>query len=122
MLSFINHTGHSLIRYAGMRSVISFGLAVLFSAATLVSFQVTDASAQSVCFERTALLKHLSGKFEEAPVAAGLAANGSVVEVFSSPDGLTWTIVLTQPNGATCVMASGESWVGMKQPKKGKVS
>lgn len=122
MLSFINHTRHFVIRYAGMRSVISFGLAVLFTAATLVSFQVTDATAQNVCFERTALLKHLNGKFEEAPVAAGLAANGSVLEVFSSPDGVTWTIVLTQPNGATCVMASGESWVGVKKPKKGKVS
>jgi len=122
MLSFFNRIGHSVIRIAGMRSVISFGLALLFLAATLVSFQVTDASAQSVCFERTALLKHLDGKFEEEPVAAGLAANGSMLEVFSSPDGLTWTIVLTQPNGATCVMASGESWVGVKKVKKGKVS
>ncbi|MEX0584084.1 MAG: hypothetical protein WD185_10460 [Sneathiella sp.] len=122
MLSIIDHTRHSLARVVGMRSVISFGLAVLFIAATVVSFQVTDASAQSVCFERTALLKHLNGKFEEAPVAAGLAANGSMLEVFSSPDGVTWTIILTQPNGATCVMASGESWIGVKQTKKDKVS
>tara|TARA_R110002074_G_scaffold207297_1_gene375872 strand:+ start:181 stop:549 length:369 start_codon:yes stop_codon:yes gene_type:complete len=122
MLSIFDHTRHSVARFVGMRSVISFGLAVLFIAATVVSFQVTDASAQSVCFERTALLKHLNGKFEEAPVAAGLAANGSMLEVFSSPDGVTWTIVLTQPNGATCVMASGESWIGVKKPKKGKVS
>ncbi|MCF8466780.1 MAG: hypothetical protein K9G33_05215 [Sneathiella sp.] len=122
MLNFIHLTRHSIVRDAGMRSVISFGLAVLFFAVTLVSFQVTDASAQSVCFERTALIKHLSGKFEEAPVAAGLAANGSVLEVFTSPDGLTWTIVLTQPNGATCVMASGESWTGLNKRKKGKMS
>ncbi|TNE40153.1 MAG: hypothetical protein EP348_02670 [Alphaproteobacteria bacterium] len=83
---------------------------------------MTDASAQNVCFDRTALAKHLSGKFAEAPVAAGLAANGSVLEVFSSPDGTTWTIVLTQPNGATCVMASGEAWMGIKKVKKGKMS
>jgi len=105
-----------------MRSVISFGLSVLVLAVMMVSFQVTDASAQNACFERAALLKHLDGKFDEAPVAAGLAANGSVLEVFTSPDGVTWTIVLTQPNGATCVMASGESWMGIPLPKKGKVS
>ena len=122
MFKLVSHTRHSIIREAGMRSVISFGLAVLFFAATLVSFQVTDASAQNVCFERGALIKHLSGKFEEAPVAAGLAANGSVLEVFSSPDGVTWTIVLTQPDGATCVMASGEAWMAMKKKKKGKMS
>lgn len=77
-------------------------------------------ASQSACFSREVLLKHLSGKFEEAPIAAGLAANGSVLEVFASPDGVTWTIVLTQPNGATCVMASGESWMGLMKPKREK--
>lgn len=76
----------------------------------------------NACFERGALIKHLDGKFDEAPVAAGLAANGSVLEVFTSPDGITWTIVLTQPNGATCVMASGESWMGIPAPIRGTVS
>ena len=121
MLRFIkyNFSSHSVLR---MRSVISIGLSVLVFAAMTVSFQVTEANAQAVCFERGALIKHLDGKFDEAPVAAGLAANGSVLEVFTSPDGVTWTIVLTQPNGATCVMASGESWMGIPVPKKGKVS
>jgi len=76
--------------------------------------------AQSACFERTALLKYLSGKFKEAPVAAGLAANGSVLELFSSPDGETWTIVLTHPNGASCVMASGENWSKNTKAQKPK--
>lgn len=121
MLSFIKNS-NVYSRVVGMRSVISFGLSVLVLAATMVSFQVTEASAQNACFERGALIKHLDGKFDEAPVAAGLAANGSVLEVFTSPDGITWTIVLTQPNGATCVMASGESWMGMPVPVKGKLS
>jgi len=104
-----------------MRSVLSFAVAALLFAVTLLSSGTVDAG-KNVCFDRTALIKHLSGKFEEAPVAAGLAANGSVLEVFSSPDGVTWTIVITQPDGATCVMASGEAWMGMKKPKKGKMS
>ncbi|MEH6525908.1 MAG: hypothetical protein V7723_07520 [Sneathiella sp.] len=79
------------------------------------------ALAQSACFNRTDLIKHLSGKFEEAPIAAGLAANGSVLELFVSPEGETWTIILTRPDGITCVKASGESWMGMKKPKKEKV-
>jgi len=116
------NSGNQNICVVRMRSVISFGLSVLVLAAMMVSFKVTDASAQNACFERGALIKHLGGKFDEAPVAAGLAANGSVLEVFTSPDGITWTIVLTQPNGATCVMASGESWMGMPIPVKGKVS
>ncbi len=121
MLSVIEYhlSAYSILR---MRSVISIGLSVLVFAAMMVSFQVTEATAQNACFERGALIKHLNGKFDEAPIAAGLAANGSVLEVFTSPDGVTWTIVLTQPDGATCVMASGESWMGIPLPKKGKVS
>lgn len=117
---FIN--GNQFFCISRMRSVISLGLTVLVFAAMMISLKVTDASAQNACFERGALIKHLGGKFDEAPVAAGLAANGSVLEVFTSPDGITWTIVLTQPNGATCVMASGESWMGMPIPVKGKIS
>ena len=121
MFSFKKHqmAALSLVR---MRSVISIGLSVLVFSAMMVSFQVAEANAQNACFDRGALIKHLDGKFQEAPVAAGLAANGSVLEVFTSPDGVTWTIVLTQPNGATCVMASGESWMGIPLMKKGKVS
>lgn len=91
-------------------------------AAIFAAFFVSNSHAQNACFERSALIKHLNGKFGEAPVAAGLAANGSVLEVFTSPDGLTWTIVLTQPDGATCVMASGESWMGIPMPMKGTAS
>jgi hypothetical protein len=118
----LNEVFSAGINFLRMRSVISFGFSVLTVATLMISIQVTDASAQSACFERAALMKHLDGKFSEAPVAAGLAANGSVLEVFSSADGNTWTIVLTQPNGATCVMASGEAWMGLKGPKAGKVS
>jgi hypothetical protein len=121
MLSFIKSSLSAKCVFR-MRSVISTGLSVLAFSALMVSFQVTDASAQNACFERGALMKHLDGKFKEAPVAAGLAANGSVLEVFTSPDGVTWTIVLTQPDGATCVMASGESWMGIPLKKKGKLS
>jgi len=77
---------------------------------------------RNACFDRGALVRHLEGNFSESPTAAGLAANGSVIEVFTAPDGITWTIVLTQPNGATCVMASGESWMGMPRPAEGNVS
>jgi len=97
-----------------MKKLIS--ISVVF---TVIS---TGAFAQNACFNRGDLIKHLNGKYDEVPVAAGLAANGSVLEVFTSPDGITWTIVLTHPGGRTCVMASGESWMGIPTPVRGKVS
>ena len=39
------------------------------------------AMAQSMCNERGSFVKHLSSKYAEAPVAMGLSAEGSVLEV-----------------------------------------
>ncbi len=45
----------------------------------------------------------------------GLASNGAVIEVLASPSG-SFTIILTQPNGLSCVMAAGENWENL--PKR----
>ena len=70
----------------------------------------TPARAQSVCMAHPELANQLDSRFSEAPVAIGLASNNVVVEVFSNGDGSTWTIVLTKPDGMSCVMATGEDW------------
>ena len=80
---------------------------IAFSAAMALSAQ---AGAESLCTNRTSVLQQLSNKFSEAPVAAGLANNGGVVEVLSSKTGKTWTIIITMPNGKSCMVAAGEGW------------
>jgi hypothetical protein len=70
---------------------------------------VSTAKAQPVCNDRSAIMKYLRNKYAEAPVAMGLAANGSVLEVLASPSG-SWTIMVTSPKGHTCVVASGKAW------------
>ncbi len=88
-------------------------------AAILAAFFVSSASAQQACFKREALLKHLASKFGERPVVAGVVVNGSILEVFASQNGQTWTIAITTPAGATCIKASGENWERRDFPKKG---
>ena len=74
-------------------------------------FAATPASAQSAaCSARDEVLKQLSSQFSEAPVAMGIASNGGVVEFLSAPAGQSWTIILTLPNGLSCLIAAGESW------------
>ncbi len=70
----------------------------------------SSASAQSVCATHGEVTKRLGSAYSETQVAIGLASNGGVVEVFSTDDGATWTIVMTMPNGMSCVVASGEAW------------
>ena len=81
----------------------------LVAAGALLALAST-ASAQVVCKDRPTFLSYLGNSYSEAPVAMGLANNGSVIEVLSSKGGGTWTIIVTQPSGLSCIVASGEAW------------
>lgn len=70
---------------------------------------------QLACAKRGEVLKHLSAKYTEAPVAIGLANNGGVLEVLSSTTGASWTIIITMPDGPTCMVAAGENWEKIPQ-------
>ncbi len=82
---------------------------VLGSALVLVS---VSASAQAApqCNSRETVLELLSEKYSEAPVAVGVANNGGLVEVLSTGDGETWSIIITSPKGMSCLVAAGEGW------------
>ena len=43
----------------------------------------------------------------------GLSNNGGVVEILTSPEGDTWTIIITMPNGLSFLIAAGENWEKM---------
>lgn len=96
---------------------------ILFSAAVVLAvffLGVSAAWAQSACMARDALLKKLSQKYRETPIAVGLANNGQVVELMSSPGGLTWTLVVTTPSGISCLIASGHAWNKAPAPETKK--
>ena len=40
---------------------------------------------------------------------------GGVVEILTSPDGNTWTIIVTTPQGMSCLVAAGEGWRAVEQ-------
>jgi len=84
------------------------GLAGL--AAGLAMTAASAASAQTACLPHEKLAEMLDGRYSEKPVAAGLEVGGRLFEVFAAPDGATWTMVLTTPEGASCVVAVGEEW------------
>ncbi len=75
----------------------------------------SSAQAQALCEERDAIVASLEKTYSEAPVSMGLGSNGAIIEVFASPSG-SFTIILTRPNGLTCVMSAGELWENLPKP------
>ncbi len=65
--------------------------------------------AQTVCSTRAEFIDRFAHRYAENPVAMGLASSGGVVEVLASEGG-SWTLLVTMPNGVSCVVAAGENW------------
>lgn len=91
------------------------GLA-LASASTLGSLEAAaQGSSPAACSPRTDVLGHLAKKYGEAPVAIGITNKGGLVEVLTTGDGNTWTIIVSMPNGTSCMVAAGEGWRSMER-------
>ncbi len=92
--------------------------AAVFVFALLIGFQA-PASAQAACAPHAEVTKQLANGHSENPVGIGLANNGAVVEVFSSSDGSSWTIIMTMPNGMSCLVTAGEYWESLPEVRQG---
>lgn len=67
------------------------------------------AYAAAPCQERGAVLNKLAKSYAETPVAIGMASNGGVLEVLATEaDTGSFTIIVTMPNGMSCMLASGK--------------
>jgi hypothetical protein len=89
--------------------------ALILLAANFALPTLAVAGSSPLCAPREKLLKQLSSRYKEVPVALGLASNGSLIEVLTSDKGSTWTIMVTQSNGASCLVAAGEGWEELKR-------
>ena len=79
------------------------------------------AAAQQAGVPRAEVVKALGDRYAEQSVGLGIAQNGGVIELFTSKDGATWTLVLTMPNGLSRVVASGKSGMQLT-PLEGQLS
>lgn len=61
------------------------------------------------CGDRNDLMAQLKDRYKETPTGIGMTGQGAVVELITSEQG-SWTLVLTYPNGRSCLMATGEGW------------
>lgn len=63
----------------------------------------------TICGERTQMVRTLLEEFREEPQAVGMVDKDAVIEVFASANG-SWTILATGTDGQSCLVASGEGW------------
>lgn len=68
------------------------------------------AAQAATCATRDSVVKSLQSKYSEALTAGGLqmaAGAQTVMEIWSSADTGTYTVLLTNANGISCIVAAG---------------
>lgn len=86
-----------------------FFLGAALSAAFLLCL-LYPAAGQGRCDSRERLVAQLAERYRETPIALGVDSGGGLIEVLAAADGSTWTIVITSPQGRSCMVAAGEGW------------
>ncbi|MFZ5677418.1 MAG: hypothetical protein ACOZAM_31025 [Pseudomonadota bacterium] len=81
----------------------------LMSGLAVGMLTISGADAQSQCAPRTEVVKVLAAKYQESQRALGLINEKAMMEIYVSPKG-TWTMVVTNEQGVSCVLADGEAW------------
>ena len=67
------------------------------------------AQAAPQCSSHDKIVDALGNKFKETRRVMGVVNSRAVMEIFMSPQG-TWTMVITDTSGISCITASGEEW------------
>jgi hypothetical protein len=78
---------------------------------SIITFATRPALAQSIDLPRSDVVEQLDTRYAEKQAAVGVTDVGGVIEVFTTNDGSTWTLVLTKTDGTSRVIAAGETWI-----------
>jgi len=68
------------------------------------------AGAQVACADRDFVVARLAEYYGEKLDALGLRTDRELIEIWSSDQAGTWTILMTRSDGTSCVVASGTGW------------
>jgi hypothetical protein len=84
---------------------------MLKTIAAIVLATAAPALAQSNCAPLDAVNERLMEGYGEQLRTMGLSENGqTVVSQYVNEETGTWTIVVIQPSGIACLVASGQDW------------
>lgn len=88
--------------------------ALVFGAAATAPPLAAHAQQPVACGPRAILIERLETHFGERRHGAGLGGEAdphrTLVELFTSPETGSWTIILTRVDGISCILAAGQHW------------
>ena len=84
---------------------------ILGQAAVVAAFFVAASPAVAAhCAPREAALAVLVEDYGEQPIGGGIASQGPMLEVLVNERSGSWTVIVTTPDGRSCIVSHGEGW------------
>ena len=84
--------------------------AALAAAFFFVPSSVPAEAQRRPCGDGDDIIAHLEKDWGEGAEILALDASGRMVRILVNPDTGTWTMLLTAPNGLTCLVSHGSAW------------
>ena len=79
--------------------------------AGIIALSTTAVSAMPHCAARDSVVASLQDRYAERHIASGLQSDTGLLEIWASDVDGSWTVLMTRPDGQTCVVASGTHWL-----------
>lgn len=96
-----------------LRAVAAIGLAIAQPGGAGAQAQGATGRA---CAARAQVVERLAERYGETLQSMGVNSNNGLLEVYASEATGTWTILVTDPDGTSCLVAAGQMWEGGLAP------
>ncbi len=103
------HAGKTVSHVLGALAAISFVMLILSAA-------IRPAAAQEACVLHDVALQQLSKAYGEHVAGGGLTADGKKMFELLTSEGGSWTLMVTDVHGNTCMLAGGDVWLDLPAP------
>lgn len=86
---------------------------LIAAAITLFGTAVAQAAPDTptACGTRSDIISQLAKTYHETHRATGLGTDTKLVEIWASAETGSWTILVTEASGKSCIAAAGEHWL-----------
>ena len=91
-------------------------LPAVMAAGLFLAPEGAEAQQRSICAKRDDIITQLENRHGETRQSFGLQQNRGVIETYANPDTGSWTIIVSMPDGMSCLVAVGEAY--QSDPKK----
>ena len=101
-----------------MRSTLGSGrgLALVACVGLLASATMMPHAMAAPCGPRNVMVRQLFTDMRQKQRAIGPTQSGSLAELFVSAEGTSWTLIVSAPQGFSCIIAAGHDWIEWNDP------